>query len=474
MTQATDISELSVREIARLYRAHSLSPVEVVDACLARIERLNPKLNAFVTLTAEAARTAARAAENRLREIDELPTLFGIPFSVKDTLPTAGVRTTFGSRLFADVIPDEDAAAVAAVKRAGAIMLGKTNSPTLGWIGVTHNRVFGATPNPWDLSKTAGGSSGGAAVAAAARMAPVNIGTDGGGSLRIPASFTGTVGFKPSFGRVPNYPTGPNWGLQHIGPIACTVEDAAFALDALSAPDERDPYSLPPIATRFADAVNSRPDKLRILFAPDLGYAESIDPEVAAICREAATGFQKLGHEMSERNPGWSSPMEHWKTLFVAGVAARLGPFVATRSHDIEDKLLEFIAEGQRMAPDTYYRAWLAKNDWWQEVRSTFEQCDLMITPTVACPPFTLGQDTAGAIAGKPVSFYGWAPFSAPFNMTGQPAISIPAGFTSSGLPVGMQLIGHRFSDALVLGVAAAYERLRPWSGRVAPALAEP
>ena len=270
----SDITDLSVRDMAHLYRKRSLSPVEVIDAFLARIEKLNPTLNAFVTLTEETARMAARSAEQRLGASDDLPLLFGIPFSVKDTLPTAGVRTTFGSRLFADFVPDEDAAAVAAVKRVGGILIGKTNSPTLGWIGVTHNKIFGATPNPWDLSVAAGGSSGGAAVAAAARMTPVNIGTDGGGSLRIPASFTGTVGFKPSYGRVPNYPTGPNWGLQHIGPISRTVDDAAIALDGMSAPDERDPYSLPPVDRPFSDALNLPVGRLRVLFAPDLGYAE--------------------------------------------------------------------------------------------------------------------------------------------------------------------------------------------------------
>ena len=187
---------------------------------------------------------------------------------------------------------------------------------------------------------------------------------------------------------MPNYPTGPNWGLQHIGPISRTVDDAAIALDGMSAPDERDPYSLPPVDRPFSDALNLPVGRLRVLFAPDLGYAESVDPEVIAICHDAAAGLRKLGHEVNGGNPGWSSPMEYWKTLFVAGVAARLGPFAAGHSDDIEDKLLEFIAEGQRMAPDTYYRAWIAKNDWWQEIRRTFEQYDLVVTPTVACPPF--------------------------------------------------------------------------------------
>jgi aspartyl-tRNA(Asn)/glutamyl-tRNA(Gln) amidotransferase subunit A len=337
---ANTISGLSVREIARSYRQRSLSPVEVLDAVLQRIHKLNPELNAFVTLSEEPARKAARDAEQRFRDSDNLPLLFGIPFSVKDTLATAGVRTTFGSPLFADFVPDEDAAAVTAVKKAGGIMVGKTNSPTLGWIGLTHNKVFGPTPNPWNKSRSAGGSSGGAAVSAAARLTPVNIGTDGGGSLRIPASFSGTVGFKPSYGRVANYPTGPNWGLQHIGPIANTIDDIAVAFDALSTPDDRDPYSLPPTTTRFADTLNEPVAPLRILYSPDLGYAESVDPEVADICRRAAVSLSELGHHVTEGNPRWPSPLGAWKTLFVAGIAARLGPFAVDRAADIEDKLL--------------------------------------------------------------------------------------------------------------------------------------
>jgi len=441
-----------------------LSPVELVDACLARIDAINPRLNAVVTTTAELARNEARSAEKRFLENPaDAPLLCGIPFLVKDTLPTAGVRTTFGSRLFADFVPDEDCAAVAAVRRAGGILLGKTNTPTLGWTAITHNKLFGATPNPWDPSVTAGGSSGGSGVAALAGLAPVNVGTDGGGSLRVPGSFTGTVGFKPSYGRVPNYPTGLNWGTQHIGPIGRTVEDVAIAFEALAAPDSRDPYSLPAANIRFSESLKVPLPKLKILFCPDFGFAERVDPEVEAICRKAAETFQVLGHTVTEAVPGWSSPMECWRTLFLAGIAERLAPFVQERSHDIEDKLCEFIEEGKRLPPNAYYRAWLKKNDWWQEVRATFETYDLVLSPAVACPPFALGQDTPGSIAGKSVTFYGWLPFTVPFNLTGQPAITVPAARTASGLPVGLQIVGHRFADDLVLRAAAAYERANPW-----------
>jgi aspartyl-tRNA(Asn)/glutamyl-tRNA(Gln) amidotransferase subunit A len=464
MSEPSEVHRLSVRDIAALYRRRQLSPVEMVDALLARIERLNPALNAFVTLCAEQARRAARAAEAKLKTDTDLPLTFGIPFSVKDTLPTAGVRTTFGgSPLFADVVPDENAAAVDALLRGGAILLGKTNSPPLGWIPVTQNKLFGVTPNPWNASVTAGGSSGGAAVSAAAGLAPINVGTDGGGSLRVPASFTGTVGFKPSYGRVANYPTGPNWGLQHIGPLARSVADVADAFDALCAPDDRDPYSLPPPTIRFADGVDRDPPPLKILFCPDLGFVEAIEPEVVEACRQAAHRLAALGHHVSEANLSLPSPMLAWQTLFVTGIANRLGAFLPDRAADIEDKLREFIELGRRMGPDDYYRAWLAKNDWWQLIRPTFERYDVMVTPTVACLPFAVGLETPGQIAGRDVSFYGWVPFSGPFNMTGQPAISIPVARSKSGLPIGMQIVGRRFADATVLSIAAAYERAHPW-----------
>ena len=323
--------------------------------------------------------------------------------------------------------------------------------------------MFGVTPNPWAESVTAGGSSGGAAVAAAAALTPINVGTDGGGSLRVPASFTGTVGFKPSYGRVPNYPTGPNWGLQHIGPLARSCADVADALDAMSAPDARDLYSLPPASICFGDAVNKNVPPLKILFCPDLGFVEAIDPEVVDACRQAAQRMAALGHHVSDATLNLSSPMPAWQTLFVTGIANRLGSFMPERADDIEEKLREFIALGQRMDPDEYYRAWLAKNDWWQEIRPTFEQFDLLVTPTVACLPFPIGQETAERVAGHEVSFYGWAPFSAPFNMTGQPAISIPVARSRIDLPIGLQIVGRRFADDTVLSVAAAYERAYPW-----------
>jgi aspartyl-tRNA(Asn)/glutamyl-tRNA(Gln) amidotransferase subunit A len=456
---------MPVTRIAELYRTRQLSPVEVVDAFLARIEAHNPKLNAFVLVRAEAARGEARDAERRLMAGEELPRLFGIPFSVKDNVPTKGVRSTSGSPLFRDFVPSEDAAVVARIKQQGGILLGKTNTPAFGWLGVTQNKLFGATPNPWNPAVTAGGSSGGAGVAATAALTPVNIGTDGGGSLRTPAAFTGTVGFKPSYGRVPNYPTGPNWSLQHLGPIARTVEDVAAVFDSCAGPDALDPYSLPATGEDFVAAARQMPTKLRVVYADDLGFVEALDPEVAALCREAARSLTTLGWTVEEKALGWPSPLEAWRVIFAAGISHRLSEF-ADRRDEIETGLLDLMQEMRTVPPDLYLSACLARNQWSEHPRRLFETCDLLITPTVACPPFALGKETIETIDGKPVSFNGWSPYTRPFNMTGQPAISVPAGRLKNGLPIGIQIVGPRFGDALVLAAAAAYERLRPWPTR--------
>ncbi|MEQ9815625.1 MAG: amidase family protein [Azospirillaceae bacterium] len=453
---------LSIAEIGRLYRRRELSPVDVVAACLQRIERLNPQVNAFVTVTADSAMAAARRAERRFAsgEPDRLNPLFGIPFTVKDTLPTAGVRTTSGSPLFADAVPAADAAAVERLLQRGAILLGKTNTPAFGWMGVTQNLLFGVTRNPWNPELTCGGSSGGAAVATLCGMAPLNIGTDGGGSLRIPASFCGILGFKPSFGRVPNHPGGPNWSLQHVGPMARSVADLSVAYQELAGPDERDPYSLPAEPPR-PEADGEPP--LRVLFCDDLGFAEAVDPEVVEICRRATARLSEAGHDVATGRPGWPSPMRFWQTLFTAGLARRLGPSASERPDAFEPELLGYVKAGERLGPFDFYDAGLARIEWWQHVRATFEQADVLEMQAVACPPFAAGRRTVGTIAGREISFYGWSPFSAPFNLTGQPAISIPAGQTRSGLPVGLQLVGSRFADRQLLRLAATLELLNPW-----------
>jgi aspartyl-tRNA(Asn)/glutamyl-tRNA(Gln) amidotransferase subunit A len=457
---------LSATELVARYRRRKLSPVEVVDAVLDRIEKVNPGLNAFVTLTAEAARRQAKQAERALtRRSSTLGPLHGVPFSVKDLVITKGVRTTFGTPLYRDNVPTEDAPIVERLTAAGGIMLGKTNTPAFGWIGATHNLVFGITRNPWDITRTPGGSSGGASAAAAAGLGPLHVGTDGGGSIRIPASCAGIFGHKPSFGRIPTYPPSAAWSLSHLGPMTRTVHDAALMLGVCAGPDSRDQYSLPAERQDYPRALRGGVRGLRVAYTDDLGFNEAVDPEVRAICATAAKTFRELGCRLSEVSPRWPSPREAWGLIFCGGIATRLAPYL-DRRQDIDPGLLRIIEDYLKLPPTKYVQAWFDRLAWAQHPRALFEQYDLLLTPTIACPPFPVGLDNPLEIAGQAVSAYAWIPFTYAFNMTGQPAASVPCGFTRAGLPVGLQIVGRRDDDAGVLQAAAAFERARPWSAR--------
>ena len=460
----TNLAWLPATELAALIRRKKVSPVEVVDAVLDRIARINPRLNAFVTLTAEQARRDAKAAERALgKRGARLGPLHGVPFSVKDLVITRGVRTTFGTPLYRDNVPAEDAPMVERLKAAGGIMLGKTNTPTFGWIGATHNLVFGITRNPWNLERTPGGSSGGASAAAAAGLGPLHVGTDGGGSIRIPASFAGVFGHKPSYGRIPTYPVSGAWSLSHIGPLTRTVADAALVMTVCAGPDERDQYSLPAPAVDYVKALRGSLKGLRVAYTDDLGFADAVDPEVRAVCAKAARTFRELGCRLDEVKPGWPSPREFWGEIFCGGIATRMAPYV-DRRNEIEPGLRRIIETTLKNGPTKYVQAWFDRLAWWQHPRALFEKYDLLLTPTIACPPFPVGLDNPTEIAGKPVAAYAWIPFTYPFNMTGQPAASVPCGFTKDRLPIGLQIVGRRFDDALVLRASAAFERIRPWA----------
>ncbi len=463
---AEELCWLSATELAARYRKRTISPVEVVASVLARIEKINPTLNAFVTVTAETARHQAKLAERALtRRSAQLGPLHGVPFSVKDLVITKGLRTTFGTPLYRDHVPTEDAPIVERMKAAGGILIGKTNTPTFGWLGATHNLVFGITRNPWDTNRTPGGSSGGASAAAAAGLGPLHVGTDGGGSIRIPASCAGIFGHKPSFGRIPTYPPSAAWSLSHVGPLTRTVPDAALMLSVCAGPDTRDQYSLPAERVDYGQALRGGVRGLRVAYSDDLGFVDAVDPEVRAICAAAARAFRELGCRVSEVHPGWPSPMEAWKLIFCGGIATRMAPYL-DRRQDIEPGLLRIIEEYLTRPPAAYVQAWFDRLAWDQYPRGLFEQYDLLLTPTIACPPFPVGLDNPPEVAGRAVPSYGWIPFTYPFNMTGHPAASVPCGFTGNGLPVGLQIVGRRHDDAAVLRAAAAFERTRPWRER--------
>ena len=461
----SDLCWMSAADLAAAIGRKKVSPVEVVDAVLSRIDTLK-ELNAYVTLDADRARQAAKAAERALtRRSARLGPLHGVPFSVKDLIITKDVRTTFGTPIYRDNVPTEDAPSVARLKAAGAIMLGKTNTPTLGWVGVTDNLVFGATRNPWSLGHTPGGSSGGAGAAVAAGLAPLALGTDGGGSIRKPAAWCGIYGLKASWGRIAVYPSSAAWSLSHVGPMTRTVKDAALMMNVCAGPDERDQYSLPADGTDYVKALKGSLKGLRIGWSPDLGFARVVDPEVEATCAKAARRFRDLGAKVDEARLGWPSPKAAWEAVFCGGIATRMAPYL-DRPNDIDPGLLPMVQDAIKWPASRYVQAWFDRLTWYDHVRRYFDTHDLLLTPTIATPPFKVGLDNPPEIAGRPVEAYDWIPFTYPFNLTGNPAASVPCGFTKDGLPIGLQIVGRRFDDATVLRAAAGFEKLAPWADR--------
>lgn len=463
--QTDDLCYMPATEMAQAIRTKRVSPIEVVEAILARIEALNPLLNAYCTVMADQARRAAVEAEAAVMKGEPLGPLHGIPVSIKDVIITKGIRTTWGSKLYEHFIPDEDAPVVERLKQAGAIILGKTNTPEFGWKGVTDNPLFGVTRNPWNPDLTPGGSSGGAGAAVAAGLGPLAVGTDGGGSIRIPSSFSGIFGFKPSFGRVPIYPASLNETLTVIGPMSRTVRDAALMLSVIAGPDERDRHSLPVNGVDYLKALEGEIRGLRVAWSPDLGYA-AVDPEVRAITTEAVRVFEDLGCHVEEADPGFDDPEPIWETLVDAALGARLGGSLPEWRDWIDPPLVKIIEEGKTMSAFQLMQASFQRVALWDIVRRFFARYDLLLTPTVAVPPFAVGVEAPVEIAGRRVARRAWFAFTHPFNLTGQPAASVPCGWTKEQLPVGLQIVGRRFDEVTVLKAAAAFEAAASWADR--------
>lgn len=460
---ASQIWQLPATELASLIRQRQLSPVEVTAAVLDRIERLDGRLGAFCTPTPELARSMAEAAEAAVRRGDHLGPLHGVPVSIKDMTLTKGIRTTRGSRLYADFVPEADPPVVERLRAAGAIILGKTNTPEFGWKGATENMLFPPTRNPWNTARTPGGSSGGAGAAVAAGMGPLATGTDGAGSIRIPASFCGLVGHKPSYGRVPVFP--PPVDVASTGPLARTVRDAALMLDVLAGPDERDRFSLPDDEPSYLSACDGGIHGWRVAWSPTLGYA-SVDPTVRRLTEAAARRFVDLGAIVEEADPDLPDSREIIVGLFYCQIYALVADLPPER-FALLDPGLATILDGLRgVSAADYIRLQTRRNELWQPIRRFFERYDLLLTPTIAVPPFELGIEGPASVGGQPVGRLGWTPFTFPFNLTGQPACTVPAGFTDDGLPVGLQIVGRRYADAAVLRAAAAFEAAAPWADR--------
>ncbi len=462
--QQTDITRLSATELLGLYRRRELSPVEAARAVLAQIDAQNPATNAYCLVRGDEAMAAARQSERRWHAGEPKGLLDGVPTSVKDLLLTSGWPTLRGSLTIDRAGPwTVDAPAVARLREHGAVIVGKTATPEFGWKGVTDSPLTGVTRNPWDPGRTAGGSSGGAAAAVASGMGPLAVGSDGGGSIRIPASFCGIVGLKPTHGRVPVYPPSTFGTLSHVGPMARTVADAALLLDAIGSPDIADPLALdrqaPASAALDAGAVSG----LRIAYSPALGYAD-VDPEVARAVSGAVTALEQHGARVIQADPGFASPRATFEVLWYAGAAKIVDDIPEDRRHLIDPGLAEIAEQGRRYSAVGYLQALRERSELGIAMGAFHQTYDLLVLPTEPIVAFAAGAEAPARSAGR--RWTEWTPFTYPFNMTHQPAASVPCGFSAAGMPIGVQVVGPRHADALVLSACAAIEAALPWRDR--------
>lgn len=460
---------LSAGELVDAFRSKQLSPVEATHDLLNRIERLNPLLNAYCTISAESAISAATAVEAALLRGDDIGPLGGVPVAIKDATETAAIRTTYGSRIFSEHVPTQDAAVVERLRRAGAIVIGKTNTPEFACKGTTDNRLFGPTRNPWNTERTAGGSSGGSAAAVAAGLAPLAEGNDLAGSVRVPAACCGVVGLRPTLGRIPCYPTPNAWTTLLIhGPLSRTVRDAALFLSVTQGADPRDPQTYP-CSENLEIEGNSDLRGLRIAWSPTLGYSP-VDSQTRLVAEEAVRVFEQLGATIERSDPGFENPKDLFIALSAPWRDGVCGKYLAEWESEMDPTLVERLKIAGKMTAREYETAQQRRTELSQVVGRFFERFDFLITPTTSVPAFSIDAEFPSEIDGEAIhSQLDWYPFTFPFSLTGQPAISVPAGWTTENLPVGIQIIGRRFDDKAVLKLAAAFESARPWAQRRPP-----
>jgi len=468
---AEDLCFTPAVALREMLRGKVISPVELIEIFLERIEKINPAINAYVTLVPEIALEKARKAESAIMRGDEIGLLAGLPVSIKDVVPTAGIRTTYGSKLYENLVPAEDALVVERIKEAGGIILGKTNTPEFAAGASTFNQVFGITRNPWNTAFTVGGSSGGAAASVAAGIGPLAQGSDLGGSLRIPATFCGVVGLRPSPGRVPKYPNELNWDdLSVQGPIARTIPDTALFLDAMCGPDSRSPVSLPREEVTFLQAAqNPEAKKLKIAWSDNLNLTP-VDPVVLREARKAMDIFRNLGGDVVEDCPDFAGARE--TALILRGVR-----FVALYGEQYQNNP-EFrrwvnplvtgnIDYGLKLSVEEIAWAHRQRSEIWNRVRAFFDRYDLLLTPTAPLPPFLAEVKFPTEIAGQPMANYlDWAMLTYAITLTGHPAVSVPCGWTGNGLPIGVQIAGRHHGEVALLKAAAAYEQAAPWADK--------
>ncbi|HYM92489.1 MAG TPA: amidase family protein [bacterium] len=468
---ATDLCFTPATELVRLISTRRVSPVEVTEAVLRQIERLNPRLRAFLTVTDDRAREEAKAAEARALKRGPAGPLDGVPYSIKDLEPTAGIRTTYGSKFFEHNVPEEDGVVAGRLRTSGGVLLGKTNTPHFGHKDMCDNLLGPPCRNPWKLDRTSGGSSGGAAAAVAAGLGPLAQGSDGAGSIRIPSALCGVFGLKPSFGRVPYHPNADYWSARsHNGPLARTVRDAALMLNVMAGADARDPLTIDAAPEDYVKACDGELKGLRVAWSPDLGYAAStVASEVKAIAERAARRFSELGCRVEAPALRWPDPRGFHKIIWEVSIASRYGDRAIERPEWIEPSLMQMFLNAGRLSAIEYGKALVARSAFYQAVRTFFDTYDLLLTPQMPVAAWSVDAGADGGpldAEGRPMRFLDRVPFMYPFNFTGQPAANVPCGFTAEGLPVGLQIVGRWHADALVLRAAAGFEAVQPWAGR--------
>ena len=464
-----NICFMSACDMLDAIKIQEITSQEITEIIIERIEKINPILNAFCTTTFDLAREMAKTADESVKKGEKLGLLHGIPISIKDEIVTRGIRTTQGCKIFENYIPLEDHVAVKRLRDAGAVILGKTNLPAFGYKGVTDNLIFGATKNPWNLERTPGGSSGGAAAAVASGLGPLAVGTDGGGSIRIPSSFCGVYGLKPMYGRIPQTDMkelGYLGTLTHLGPIVRYVRDAALMLDVMAGEDDSDRYSLPKPNISYLDKLEDPPRKLKIGYSLDIGFARIIDPDVRKSVLDATQKFEKLDWSVEKSKIKIRRPEFTMWIIWASGFAYFIKPYLEEWEDKIDPELVETAKLGMTYSAEEIIMAEVQREEVYERICQHFKNYDILITPTLACPAFELGLSDATKIGGKEVGPGVWMAYTYPFNMSGHPAASIPCGWTSGGLPIGMQIIGKRFDDLTVLQVSKAFEEMAPWQDK--------
>lgn len=457
----TDIRDLDGTDLLAAYRSRAVSPREAVGAALDALERLNPQVNAFCLVEREEAMRAAKASEERWAAGRPLGALDGLPVTIKDNIAWAGCPMRRGSRVSPDAPMPENAPIVDRLLEAGAVPLGKTTMPEYGWKGLGDSPLHGPARNPWNTGMTTGGSSGGAAAAAALNIGVMHVGTDGAGSVRIPAGFCGVFGLKPTYGRVPAYPPSPFGIVAHIGPLTRSVRDAALMMSVAARPDPRDITGTTLPAPDYRVGLEDGVKGMRVAWSPRLGYVERLDPEVEALAAAAARAFEELGAVVEEADPGFPDPVEILNGLWRVGAWSVLRAIPEERWGEMDPGFVAMGLKGKAISGSDYVASASARGALSLAMHRFHERYDLLLTPTLATPAFAVNHDTPpdGRFGDD---WLGWTPYSYPFNLTLQPAASVPCGLTRDGLPVGLQIVGPLHRDDLVLRAARAIEAIRP------------